>query len=44
MLTCLLLAAINLDKLSIEARLREREQFLSFAILGSNDGNWDWRP
>ena len=44
MLTCLLLAAINLDKVSIEARLREREQFLSLAILGSNDGIWDWRP
>jgi PAS domain S-box-containing protein len=44
MLTCLLLAAINLDKASIEARLREREQFLSLAILGSNDGIWDWRP
>jgi PAS domain S-box-containing protein len=44
MLTCLLLAAINLDKAQIEARLREREQFLSLAILGSNDGIWDWRP
>jgi PAS domain S-box-containing protein len=44
MLTCLLLAALNLDKAQIEARLREREQFLSLAILGSNDGIWDWRP
>jgi PAS domain S-box-containing protein len=43
-LTCLLLAALNLDKAQIEARLREREQFLSLAILGSNDGIWDWRP
>ncbi len=43
-LTCLLLAALNLDKAEIEARLREREQFLSLAILGSNDGIWDWRP
>jgi PAS domain S-box-containing protein len=43
-LTCLLLAALNLDKGQIEARLREREQFLSLAILGSNDGIWDWRP
>ena len=44
MLTCLLLAALNLDKAQIEARLREREQFLSLAILGSNDGIWDWWP
>ncbi len=43
-LTCLLLAALSLDKAQIEARLREREQFLSLAILGSNDGIWDWRP
>ena len=43
-LTCLLLAALNMDKAQIEARLREREQFLSLAILGSNDGIWDWRP
>jgi PAS domain S-box-containing protein len=43
-LTCLLLAALNLDKAQIEARLREREQFLSLAIQGSNDGIWDWRP
>ena len=43
-LTCLLLAALNLDKAEIEARLREREQFLSLAIDGSNDGIWDWRP
>ncbi|MEZ5829843.1 MAG: ATP-binding protein [Dongiaceae bacterium] len=43
-LTCLLLAALNLDKAQIEERLREREQFLSLAILGSNDGIWDWRP
>ena len=43
-LACLLLTALNLDKGQIEARLREREQFLSLAILGSNDGIWDWRP
>ena len=43
-LTCLLLAALNLDKAEIEARLREREQFLSLAIDGSNDGIWEWRP
>ncbi|MGH6894509.1 MAG: ATP-binding protein [Dongiaceae bacterium] len=43
-LTCLLLAALNFDKAQIEARLREREQFLTLAILGSNDGIWDWRP
>jgi PAS domain S-box-containing protein len=43
-LTCLLLTALSLDKAEIEGRLREREQFLSLAILGSNDGIWDWRP
>ena len=43
-LTCLLLAALNLDKAEIEARLRENEQFLRLAILGSNDGIWDWHP
>ncbi len=43
-LTCLLLAALNLEKSEIEARLRENEQFLRLAILGSNDGIWDWHP
>ncbi len=43
-LTCLLLAALNLEKTEIAARLRENEQFLSLAILGSNDGIWDWHP
>jgi PAS domain S-box-containing protein len=43
-LTCLLLAALNLEKTEIEGRLRENEQFLRLAILGSNDGIWDWHP
>jgi len=43
-LTCLLLAALNLEKTEIAARLRENEQFLRLAILGSNDGIWDWHP
>jgi len=43
-LTCLLLAAINLEKTEIDARLRENEQFLRLAMLGSNDGIWDWHP
>jgi PAS domain S-box-containing protein len=44
MLTCLLLAALNLEKTEIEARLRENDEFLRLAILGSNDGVWDWHP
>ena len=43
-LTCLLLAAINLEKTEVDARLRENEQFLRLAMLGSNDGIWDWLP
>lgn len=43
-LTCLLLAALNLEKTEIEERLRESDEFLRLAVLGSNDGIWDWHP
>lgn len=41
--TALILGAANLQKTRAEEQLREREEFLTLAIQGSNDGIWDWR-